>query len=377
MDFYAVLGVDRGASQDEIKRAYKRLARKYHPDVNPGDSKAEERFKEVNRAFEVLSDQQKREVYDELGEDAEKIGFDPEKAQAYRQWAAGGPRGAGGKGGMGAEDLGFAGGAPFDFDFGDLFNFGSGRPSARAPRAGADVVTNMRISFERAVKGGEEQVRLSKPKSCGACSGRGTTGAPKACLACGGSGRLDMSQGHLNFTAPCTACGGTGKQAGPSCSVCGGSGATTEPARLKVKIPPGVREGQKIRLAGQGAPGKNGGPSGDLLISVSVAPHAYFSREGNDLSLEVPITVREAMLGAEIEIPTLDGPVKLRVPPGSQSGQKLRLKGKGVPGTGKRANGHLYAVLNIHVPNADSSEAKAAAETLDALYEGDVRGKLR
>lgn len=377
MDFYAVLGVDKSASQDEIKRAYKRLARKYHPDVNPGDAKAEERFKEVNRAFEVLSDREKREVYDELGEDAEQIGFDPAKARAYRQWAAAGTRGAGGKGGMGAEDFGFAGGTPFDFE--DLFSFGSGRGSARAhrPRAGADVVTSMRISFERAVKGGEEQVRITKPRACAACSGRGTSGAPKACLACGGSGHLDMAQGHLQFTAPCSACGGTGKQSGPSCSICGGSGATNEPARLKVKIPPGVKEGQKIRLAGQGAPGKNGGPSGDLLISVSVAPHPYFTRDGNDLSLELPITVSEAMFGAEIEIPTLDGPVKLRVPAGSQSGQKLRLKGKGVPGSGKRNDGHLYAVLSVQVPKAGSPEAKSAAETLDGLYDGDVRGKLR
>jgi molecular chaperone DnaJ len=371
--FYEVLGVERGASQDEIKKAYKRLARKFHPDVNPGDARAEESFKQVNQAFEVLSDDDKRKVYDDLGADAEKIGFDPAKAQAYRQWAS---RGAGGKGGAGRRPEGFEGSFGQDFDFADLFNFGGTSASPRAPRSGADVAAGIRVSFERAVAGGDEDIRLTKPKTCKTCSGRGTTGSAKACLACGGSGQLDLSQGHLHFAAPCSSCGGTGRQAGPACRPCGGSGMVNESARLEVKIPPGVRDGQKIRLRGQGAPGKNGGPAGDLLITVSVDPHPIFVREGQDLRIDVPITIKEAMFGAEIEIPTLDGPVKVRVPPGSQSGQKLRLKGKGVPGSGRKDTGHLYAVLAVQVPDSGAPEAKEAAEALEALY-GDVRKKLK
>ena len=370
-DFYDVLGVQPSASQDEIKKAYKRLARKFHPDVNPGDKSAEEKFKEVNRAFEILSDGQKRKVYDELGEDAEKIGFDPERARAYRQW---GPSPGGGNGGHAAGGFGDLG---FDFDLSDLFGFGARRERGPVPRPGADVVASMRVPFDRAVLGGEEEIILNKPKACKTCKGRGTTGSPKPCLACGGTGRLNMSQGHLQFATACSVCGGSGKQAGPPCSTCSGSGSVQEPTRLKVRIPPGVKEGQKIRLAGQGAPGRHGGPAGDLLISVAVAPHRLFTRDEQDLVLEVPVTVSEAMLGAEIEIPTLDGPVKIKVPPGSQSGQKLRLKGKGVPESGSRPAGHLYAVLSVQVPKLKSDEAKRAAEQIDKLYEADVRAKLR
>jgi molecular chaperone DnaJ len=369
-DLYEVLGVKQSADQAEIKKAYKRLARKFHPDVNPGDKTAEEKFKEVSRAFEILSDEDKRKVYDELGEEGEKIGYDPEKAQAYRQWSSN--PGASGRGGApNFNDLGF------DFDLGDLFNFGSPRQERSRARPGPDVVASMTVTFERSVLGGEEDIQLTKPKSCRTCKGRGTTASPKSCLACGGTGRLDMSQGGLHFAAPCSVCNGTGKQAGPPCTTCGGSGMTQEPTRLKVRIPPGVKEGQKIRLAGQGAPGKNGGPAGDLLISVSVAPHKLFTREGQDLLLDVPITVGEAMLGAEIEIPTLVGSVKLRVPPGSQSGQKLRLKGKGVPEVGSKPAGYLYAILSIHVPKGHAEEVKTLASALDELYDGDVRAKLK
>jgi molecular chaperone DnaJ len=357
-ELYDVLGVQPGASQDEIKKAYKRLARKYHPDVNPGDKSAEEKFKEVNRAFEILSDDDKRRDYEQ---------------QSYRQWS---PPGAGNGGrapGTGFHDFGL------DFDLADLFNFGGarqerGRPT---PRPGPDVAASMRVSFERAILGGEEDIQLDKPKTCRTCQGRGNVGSPKACLACGGSGRLDMMQGNLQFAAPCTVCGGSGKQPGPTCGTCSGSGMVQETTRLKVRIPPGVKEGQKIRLAGQGAPGKNGGPSGDLFISVSIELHKLFKRQGQDLVLGVPVTISEAMLGAEIEIPTLEGPVKLRVPPGSQSGQKLRLKGKGVPAVGKKSAGHLFAVIEVQVPKTQDDEARRAALELDKLYEGDVRAKLK
>jgi molecular chaperone DnaJ len=372
---YDVLGVSKDASAEEIKRAYRRLARKHHPDHNPGDAQAEETFKQVGRAFEVLSDPKKRKLYDELGDDAERIGWDPQKAETYRQWAragrGGGGGGAGGKGGFGIdlEDLfGGAGGDPFG---------AGGRPRGRpGPRRGGDIETRIQIGFEDAVRGGPQKLRLTKPVRCAACEGRGTAQAASAggCAECGGSGRVKVSQGHLQLAVPCPACGGSGRVAGPPCAECQGQGARPQEVRLEVQIPPGVEPGQKIRLAGQGAPGPGGGPSGDLLIRVEVAPHAYLQRDGADLRLEVPVTVPEALLGAQVEVPTLDGRVKLRVPPGTQSGARLRLKGKGVPAHGGRAAGDLYAVVQVVLPTgADEAGAQRAALALEPLYSGPVR----
>jgi len=321
-DLYQILGVGRGASQAEIKKSYRKLAHQYHPDVNPGDARAEERFKQISAAFDVLSDPQKRALYDEFGEDAIKIGFDPEKARAYRQWRDQAQRSGGPFAGF---DFGDAPGGPGGgFDFGDMFadffggrrGRGGGRGFGGFGQRGGDVESEMALDLRDAVLGGEHELTLNKA-------------------------------------------GGT--------------------SRLKVRIPVGVEDGQKIRLAGQGLPGSGGAPSGDLYLRVRVRPHPVLRREGRDLPLELPITVAEAMLGARIEVPTFTGQVKLTLPPGSQGGQSLRLRGKGVPAHGGEAAGDLYVHLSVQVPTLDGrrDEAERAAAALEGLYVGDVRAGLK
>ncbi|MBK6685651.1 MAG: J domain-containing protein [Deltaproteobacteria bacterium] len=377
--FYETLGVKENATQDEIKKAYRGLARKHHPDKNPGDPKAEERFKAIAQAFDVLGDEKKRALYDELGEDAEKIGYDPDKAATYRQWAqaqkGGGPaRGAGGKGGLG-------------FDLGDLFSqagFGgggggfSGFGAQDEPTAGRDIQAAMAVTFEDAVKGAEHELMLEKPVLCRGCHGRGhKEGGKTTCTSCGGAGRVQVSQGPMQFSAPCPGCHGTGRNKGPTCPRCRGAGQHPEQVRLKVRIPAGVSSGQKIRLREQGEPGHLGGPAGDLFIEITVAEHPLYTRDGDDLTIEVPVTIKEVLRGAEVEIPTLDGRVKLKIPPGSQNGARLRLKGKGVQR--EKNPGHLYAKLVVKVPiqKGDSAEVDAALDTLERLYAEDVRAHWR
>jgi molecular chaperone DnaJ len=388
-DLYETLGVTKSASRGEIKRAYRKLARKYHPDVNPGDKKAEERFKEVSAAFEVLEDPEKRSLYDELGEEAVKIHFDPEKARAYREWrdqvrSARGPGPGSGAG---------WGGGGVDFDLGDLFGDvfrstgGRGRGvhdfafGASMPETGVDAIAEMTVSFLQTMRGGQREIKLMKPAACESCGGEGRVKAkePKECTACDGSGQSQVARGPLQFHGPCGVCVGTGRQPGPPCSACSGTGQSTETAHLKVKVPPGVRDGQKIRLQGQGGPGRNGGAPGDLFVTVHVAPHPVWHREGDDLHLDAPVSVAEAMFGAEIEIPTLDGRVKVKVPPGSQSGSKLRLKGKGVPGHAGAAAGDLLVTLVVAVPDvaSDPAAAREAADRLQKLYSGDLRASLK
>jgi len=376
-DLYAILGVERDASADEIKRAYRRLARKHHPDVNPGDAKAEETFKQISAAFDILGDADKRKNYDEFGEDATKPGFDPEKARAYRDWQSRAQASESFRGGR-SRDADFGG-----FDLGDLFGgmggFG-GRRRAR-DRRGADVESRLEISLRDAVLGTERDLSFSRPKPCEACGGSGTKrgGAPTTCKECGGSGQQNVAQGPLSFRAPCPACGGTGQTSGPPCPSCGGAGQRDSRARLKVQVPSGVEDGQTIRLAGQGMPGVGAGTPGDLLIRIKVAAHPLLSRDGRDLLLDVPVTVREAMLGGKIDVPTLDGTIKLTLPAGSQTGTKLRAKGKGVPASGKRPAGDLYVVIRVQVPDAnkDPELARRAADDLEKLYPNDVRAELR
>jgi molecular chaperone DnaJ len=396
-DLYAVLGVSRTATQDEMKKAFRKLARKYHPDVNPGDKQAEEKFKELSAAFDVLSDLEKRKLYDELGEDAAKIGYDPEKAKAYRQWReqqtrtrsrGGAPQGEGFEGFGSAEDAGGYGVNLEDL-FGDLFQGRRPRRRGRGgfeglrniPTPGADAEVEMTIGLLEALRGGEQEIELHKPVVCKTCSGAGTAAGASSelCTRCGGSGAVSVGQGPLKFESTCPECHGAGVAPGPPCPTCGGTGQRQETVRLKVKVPPGVGEGQKIRLKGQGLPGDNGGPTGDLLITVHLAHHPFLRREGDDLILEVPVTVKEAMFGGKIEIPTLDGTVKLTIPAGAQTGQKLRLKGKGAPT--KHGAGDLYVSLAVRVPplvpEGQREEAAKAADLIDKLYGEDARRSLR
>ncbi|WP_434344856.1 DnaJ C-terminal domain-containing protein [Myxococcus virescens] len=386
-DYYQTLGVDRSASAEDVKKAYRKLARKYHPDVNPGNKAAEEKFKQVSAAFEVLSDTRKRKLYDEFGPDAEKIGFDEKKAEAYRAYKA--SAGSAGAGGIpyGAEgfDLGdlfgdlfggrgggAAGGAPGGFDIGEMF----GRRARNAgPERGEDLTVRVLLTLAEAVSGTERPLAFNRPGRCSTCSGRGTSGPVSTCNVCNGTGRSRRSGSLFGGAGACPNCHGTGKAA-PPCPQCGGSGVKEELARLTVKIPAGVHTGSKVRLSGQGAAGTRGGPPGDLYIETEVAEHPLVRREGDDLHLDLPVTVSEALLGADVRVPTFQGEVTVKVLPHSQSGRRMRLKGRGVPSLKGGAQGDLYLHLQVKVPEETTAEARAAAEALARAYQGDVRREL-
>ena len=375
-DYYSALGVSRDASLDDIRKAYRKLARKCHPDVNPGDRKSEERFKEIAAAYDVLGDEERRKLYDEFGEEGIKAGFDPEKARAYRQWQS---RSAA-TGGFGGRP-GFQGAAEAGFDLGDIFADLRGFKAERsaAPGRGADIESRLSIPLRDAVLGAETELSLERPSPCSVCHGEGTRpgSTSSACGECGGSGSRQVSQGPIAFRTTCSRCGGTGRSAGPPCDACGGSGQVPGTSRLRVKIPSGIEDGQTIRLAGQGMPGRRGGPAGDLLIVVSIAPHRWVRRDGRDLLMEFPVTVAEALVGAEVVVPTFEGSIQMKIPSGSQTGTKLRLKGKGAGRTGSR--GDLYVVLKTVVPDQRplSDAARDAAQDLDKHYGRDVRADLR
>ncbi len=375
-DYYRVLGVARTASQDEIKKAYRKLARKHHPDVNQGNKAAEEKFKQLSAAFEVLSDPKKRALYDEFGEDAAKMGFDPKKADAYRAYRDQASRPSGGPGG----GFGSEGGFDFGDIFGDIFNrtgdSGPFRARAEGPTRGEDLHSRVRVSLREAVTGTERTLAIDRPEECKKCHGTGHVGKPKACPTCGGTGRLKQGRGPLSLSTPCPNCGGTGKVA-PVCDVCGGEGVVENTVRVTVKIPPGVQNGSQVRLPGQGAAGTLGGPRGDLYLETEVEPHPLVRRDGDDLTMELPVTIPEAMSGAEVRVPTFSGDVTVSVPAGSQAGRKLRLKGQGVPALKGNGRGDLYLELKVLVPERPSAEAKAAAEALRPAYRGDVRSALR
>jgi molecular chaperone DnaJ len=378
-NLYEILGVRSDASPAELKRAYRRLARKHHPDVNPGDQEAEEKFKEVNSAFEILSDPRKRKLYDEIGLDAAKIGWDPEKAEAYRRWRDAQAAGSGG---------GFRSGA---FDFSDLFSdlfgrqdsgfggfdssFGGGG-GARGREEGEDLGVSVEISLAEAVRGTEEEISFDRPAPCVICKSSGVVAGrgKRQCPDCRGTGRVGTFRGSVTYSGTCPTCGGRGVAPGQACRACGGSGVSVSTARLKVKIPGGIADGGKVRLAGQGAAGRRGGAPGDLYLEVRVRPHPLVRREGDDLHVKLPITVGEAVGGATVDLPTFDGPVSLKVPPGSQSGSKLRLKGKGIPHLRGGGRGDLYAEIQVVVPAG--ARAKDLAERLDRLYPEDVRRGL-
>ena len=379
-DYYQILGVDREASAEDVKKAYRKLARKYHPDVNPGNKAAEEKFKQVSSAFEVLSDAKKRKLYDEFGPDAEKIGFDEKKAEAYRAYKS-------------AASSGGAGGIPYGaegFDLGDLFGdlFGGrgggaggfdpadmfGRRRSAGPERGEDLTARVQLTLNEAVSGAERTLAISRPGRCSACSGRGDSGRMGTCPTCSGTGRPRRA-GLFGGSGVCPNCQGTGR-AMEACPQCAGAGIKEESTRLTVKIPAGVQAGSKVRLSGQGAAGPRGGPPGDLYIETEVAEHALVRREGDDLHIDLPVTVPEAILGAEVRVPTFQGEVTVKVPPGSQSGRRMRLKGRGVPSLKGGAPGDLYLHLQVKVPEEDSAEARAAAETLSRAYRDDVRREL-
>ncbi len=343
-DYYEVLGVSKDASADEIKKSYRKLAKQYHPDMNPGDKEAEIKFKEVNEAYDVLSDSEKKSKYDAYGHAA----FDP---------SAGGGAGFGGFGGFG----------DMDFDIGDIFSSffgGGGRGRKNGPIRGDDINVRLTLTFEEAVFGAKKEISFSKIQKCSTCSGSGAEAgtSPKTCSACGGKGQVRVQQrtplGVMQTTKPCDACRGTGKIIEKPCKDCRGSGYTRVQKKLDVTIPSGIDDGQRIALRGQGSDGKNGGPAGDLNIIVSVKPHAVFERDGYDLYCEIPITYADATLGAEIEIPTLEGKQKYSIPEGTQSGTTFTLRQKGVQYVNSKGRGNLNLTVNVEVPKNLNSEQK-------------------
>lgn len=388
-DYYQILGVSRTASADEIKKAFRKLARKYHPDVNPGDKSAEEKFKQLNAAFEVLSDERKRKLYDEFGNEAAQFGFDEKKATQYRaykaaQAAGGGMPFGGGGGGPGVDfDLGDIFGDIFGragaggVDFGEVFGRAGGGGRAAGPTPGEDITATLTLSFNEALTGVERSISLQRPGRCQRCQGAGQVGTPSTCATCGGTGKVRRSGVlGMNTAGTCPTCRGTGRAA-PPCPSCQGSGVVDETARLTVKIPAGVHTGSKVRLSGAGAAGSRGGPPGDLYIETIVAEHPLVRREGDDLYMDLPVTVSEAMLGAEVRVPTFQGEVTVKVPEGSQSGRRMRLRGRGAPSLKGGPVGDLYLTLQVKVPERPSTEARKAAEELARAYQGDVRGSLQ
>ena len=362
-DYYEVLGVSRGASEDEIKKAYKKMARKYHPDLNPGDKSAEEKFKEVNEAYEVLSDADKKARYDQYGH----AGVDPNF-------------GAGGFGG------GFDGG--FDFgDLGDIFGsffgggFGGGRrTNPNAPQRGESIRMSIAISFEEAAFGCEKEVTVERYETCDTCHGSGCAPgtSPEVCPDCHGTGTVQVRRqtpmGVFATSSPCPKCGGKGRIIHQPCKDCRGSGMVRKKKTIQASIPAGIDNGQTISIRGQGNAGKNGGPAGDLLITITVRPHELFRREGTSVLCEAPITFTQAVLGAELEIPTIDGKVKYTLPEGTQSGTTFRLKGKGIPSINGRGRGDQYVTVYIETPKNLNKEQKEAlkkfAETMgESNYE--------
>ncbi|MFH1463815.1 MAG: J domain-containing protein [Pseudomonadota bacterium] len=375
-DLYEILGVQRAADQAGIRKAYKALARKYHPDVSK-ETDAETRFKEVSAAYEVLSDEQRRAWYDEFGEESLRTGFDADRARQLRAAT----------GGMGGNPFGDSG-VSLDELFGSIFGGGGGSPfggggrghvgweeSVTVKRRGPDMETRTEIDLLTAIKGGEVTLHIRRPESCAICQGQGGTGR-QVCAACRGKGRVTQGRLGMQAVTLCDECAGSGYTFSQECPACGGGGRVMSAKAQRVRIPAGVQEGQVLRLRGLGGEGRSGGPPGNLLLTVHIRPHPLLRREGADLEFDLPVTLTEALGGARITVPTPDGEINVKIPPGAKNGQRLRLKGRGVA-QAKGARGDLYLVLRPVLPEEPTPEALAAAELLDALLPAPPREGLQ
>ncbi len=361
-DLYETLGVSRTASEDEIRKTYRRLARRWHPDVNPGDKDAEQRFKAISAAYDVLSDKEKRKLYDEFGHEGLRGGFDPEQARAYQRWSAG--RQASGA-------TADSGGIPFDFDLDDLFGGFAGQRQGPAAR-GDDLLMLVELDFAEALRGKELEVEVPSKKQCPRCSGSGDEPGTKSetCPECKGLGRRQAVRGPMRIMTTCPACGGSGSLRTP-CSQCSGEGALPDQQRVRVRIPPGADNGTRLTVQGRGAPGAGNAPPGNLIIETRVRSHPFFRREGLALFLNLPVTLEEAYDGAKVPVVTPDGSVSLKIPPLSQNGTRLRLRGKGVLRGDQR--GDLYVDLALRLPDVQDPELAEAARKASKLYTRPVR----
>jgi molecular chaperone DnaJ len=389
-DYYGTLGVKKTASADDIRKAFRKLARKYHPDVNPGDKKAEEKFKEISEANDILSDEKKRKIYDQLGFYSDQI--DPAQAEAAARGGYG-PTGAG-RGEQGVPfdfggfdfndfanqtssrrqqaDDGGAGWGSFRDIFSGIFNQGGGR-EAQGPQAGTDLEYQVQVDFWTAIRGGVTKLQIQRLEVCPTCKGKASTGGTQTCPECHGTGQVTQMGGRMKFNIQCPRCGGTGK-AQVACPTCHGEGTVVRTEQIEFRIKPGTRDGQRIRLAGKGNAGVNGGPPGDLYLIIRAGPHSVYTRQGDDIYLTLPVTVAEAALGAKIEVPTIDGRAQLKIPPGTESGQKLRLRARGVPSAtqeGKR--GDEIVTVEIIVPKVKDERSKEILREFAKLNPEDPR----
>jgi molecular chaperone DnaJ len=392
-DYYALLGVKKTATADEIRKAFRKLARKHHPDVNPGDKKAEEKFKEISEANDILSDEKKRKVYDSLGYYSDQI--DPATAEAAARagygagYAGGAGPGAGRQGGPRGVDFGGfdfsdyatnhpgenAGGASswgsFRDIFSGVFNQG-GRPQA-GPQPGTDLEYQVTVDFWSAIRGGVARLQVVRQEVCPGCKGKPSSGSGGQCTDCQGTGQVTQMGGRMKFKIECPHCGGTGKK-NSECTTCHGEGTVTRTETVEVRIKPGTRDGQRIRLAGKGNAGTGGGSAGDLYLIIKIDTHPVFTRAGDDIQVTIPVTVPEAALGSKIEVPTIDGRAQLKIPPGTQSGQKLRMRGKGVPSAAHEGvRGDQIVTVEMVVPQLRDERSKEILREFAKLNPEDPR----
>ena len=401
-DYYGILGIKKTATADEIRKAFRKAARKYHPDVNPGDKKAEEKFKEISEANDVLSDDKKRKIYDQFGFYSDNI--DPATAEAAARGGYGGPGGFSG----GYSTRGGAQEVPFDFSGFDFSDFTAGREgqtstgggsaggfrdifsqmfsggrnaAARGPQPGTDLEYQVSVDFWTAIRGGIARLEIQRQEICPTCKGKSTTGGSMECPECHGSGQVTQMGGRMKFNIQCPRCGGSGKVQN-TCPTCDGAGVIVKKEPLEFRIKPGTRDGQRIRLAGKGNAGTNGGPAGDLFLIIKAGTNSVFTRTGDDIYVTVPVTISEAALGAKIEVPTIDthdggGRTQLKIPPGTQNGQKLRLREKGVPSAvheGKR--GDQIVEVQITIPKVQDERSKEILREFSKLNPEDPREDL-
>ncbi len=359
-DYYKALGVGKNVDQKDIKNAYRKLARKHHPDANPNDKVAEERFKEISEAYDVLGDEKKRSEYDRQRE----------------FFAAGGP-GAGGPGGAGWQDVytGGGGGAGFGSVFEDLFGAG-GRPSA--PAKGEDLYYTLTLGFREAFDGTTKRIKIDRRQTCATCSGSGAKPGSQVttCATCGGSGAVAQNQGFFSINQACPTCSGEGTVVKERCRTCGGAGTLPEEKTITVNIPAGMKSGGKLKYRGQGQAGHRGAPAGDLYIIVQVLEHSLFRRAGNNIHIDLPLSFTEAALGATVKVPTVGGTVRLRIPPGTQSGQTFRVKGKGFPRARGGSNGDLLAKVQVEVPKKLEPEERELLARLAEKSKIDPRAQV-
>ncbi len=399
-DYYEILGVKKSASADDIRKAFRKLARKYHPDVNPGDKSAEEKFKALSEANEVLSDPKKRKIYDQVGFYSDNI--DPATAEAYARAGASGGGGGGFPGGV--QHGGGAQGVPFDFGgfdfsdlmdnaargrksssgsggsfrdiFGSIFGGGRGAHAEEGPEPGTDLEYQVNVPFWTAIRGGVMRLNITRQDVCSTCHGQGALESPGKCPECGGTGQITQTGGRMKFNVQCPRCHGTGKNL-TMCPTCHGEGNVSKTEPLEVRIKAGTRDGQRIRLPGKGNAGAHGGTPGDLYAIIRTGDHPIFHRDGDDISLTVPVTATEAALGAKIEVPTIDGRALLKIPPGTQSGQKLRLREKGVPSaTREGVRGDEIVEITVTVPMPRDERTKELLRELAKLNPEDPRAEL-